>query len=51
MKQTFLLGSPDYYKSDKILIDIQKAKEQWQRLKTNIESHDITVKAISQTWI
>jgi N-dimethylarginine dimethylaminohydrolase len=47
MKQTFLLGSPDYYKSDKILIDIQKAKEQWQRLKTNIESHDITVKAIS----
>jgi N-dimethylarginine dimethylaminohydrolase len=46
MKQTFLLGSPDYYKSDEIPIDIQKAKEQWQRLKKHIESHDITVKVV-----
>jgi N-dimethylarginine dimethylaminohydrolase len=46
MKQTFLLGSPDYYKSETHSIDVKKAKEQWQRLKSHIESHNITVKVV-----
>ena len=46
MKQTFFLGSPDYYQSETTTIDIDKAKEQWQRLKTHIEAHNITVKVI-----
>jgi N-dimethylarginine dimethylaminohydrolase len=47
MKQIFLLGSPDYYKSETHPVDLEKAKEQWQRLKKHIESHDITVKVVS----
>ena len=46
MKQTFLLGSPEYYKSEDREIDTIKAKEQWERLKKHIESHDITVKVV-----
>jgi N-dimethylarginine dimethylaminohydrolase len=46
MKQTFLLGSPEYYKSEHYLVDIKKANEQWQRLKNHIESHNITVKVV-----
>lgn len=46
MKQTFLLGSPEYYKSESGDVDKEKAKEQWQRLKKHIESHDITVKVV-----
>jgi|UniRef100_A0A6C0DVT4 N-dimethylarginine dimethylaminohydrolase len=46
LKQTFLLGSPDYYKSEDREIDIVKAKEQWERLKKHIESHDIIVKVV-----
>ena len=46
MKQTFLLGSPDYYISETHSIDVKKAKEQWQRLKSHIESHNITVKVV-----
>jgi N-dimethylarginine dimethylaminohydrolase len=46
MKQTIFLGSPDYYQSDTTTIDIDKAKEQWQRLKKHIESHDVIVKVI-----
>jgi N-dimethylarginine dimethylaminohydrolase len=46
MKQTFLLGSPEYYKSETQAVDTEKAKEQWQRLKKHIESHNITVKVV-----
>jgi N-dimethylarginine dimethylaminohydrolase len=46
MKQTFFLGSPEYYQSETTIIDIDKAKEQWQRLKKHIEAHNITVKVI-----
>jgi N-dimethylarginine dimethylaminohydrolase len=46
MKQTFLLGSPEYYKSETCEVDKEKAKEQWQRLKEDIESYDITVKVV-----
>lgn len=46
MKQSIILGSPDYYNSETTPVDIKKAKEQWQRLKTHIESYDINVKVI-----
>jgi N-dimethylarginine dimethylaminohydrolase len=43
MKQTFLLGSPEFYKANVGGVDPKRAYEQWQRLKKHIESHDITV--------
>jgi N-dimethylarginine dimethylaminohydrolase len=46
MKQTFILGTPDYYEAEMKQVDISKAREQWQRLKKHIEAHDITVKVI-----
>jgi N-dimethylarginine dimethylaminohydrolase len=46
MKQIFLLGSPDYYKSETHPVDNKKAKEQWQRLKSHIEAHGVTVKVV-----
>ena len=46
MKQTFILGSPEFYKADVGEVDSKKAEEQWQRLKKHIESHDINVKVI-----
>jgi N-dimethylarginine dimethylaminohydrolase len=46
MKQTIILGSPDYYNSESTPVDIKKAKKQWQRLKTHIESYNINVKVI-----
>lgn len=46
MKQIFLLGSPEFYKSETQPVDIDKAKEQWQRLKKHIEAHDITVRVV-----
>jgi N-dimethylarginine dimethylaminohydrolase len=47
MKPTFFLGSPEYYKSETKLIDPKRAKEQWQRLKNHIETHNINVKVIN----
>lgn len=48
MKQTFFLGSPEFYESEEkdTIVDKKKAKEQWQRLKKHIEAHDINVKVI-----
>jgi N-dimethylarginine dimethylaminohydrolase len=46
MKQTIFLGSPEYYKSETKPVDPEKAKEQWQRLKSQIETHHITVKVV-----
>lgn len=46
MKQTVFLGNPEYYQSETTTIDIDKAKEQWQRLKKHLEAHNITVKVI-----
>ena len=46
MKQTFILGTPDYYEAEMKQVDSAKAREQWQRLKNHIEAHDITVKVI-----
>lgn len=46
MKQTYILGSPDYYQSETSPVDKEKAKEQWERLKKHIEAHDITVKVV-----
>ena len=43
MKQTFLLGSPEFYKAEEKEVDYKKAEEQWQRLKKHIDAHDITV--------
>jgi N-dimethylarginine dimethylaminohydrolase len=45
MNKIIILGSPDYYKPEKEYKP-EKAKEQWQRLKTHIESHNITVKVV-----
>jgi N-dimethylarginine dimethylaminohydrolase len=46
MKQTFLLGSPDYYTAETKEVDLKKAKEQWNRLKNHIEAHNIIVKVV-----
>jgi N-dimethylarginine dimethylaminohydrolase len=46
MKQTFLLGSPEFYKSETTQVDKEKALEQWQRVKKHIEAHDINVKVV-----
>ena len=48
MKQTFFLGSPEFYESESnhIIVNKEKANEQWERLKKHIESHDINVKVI-----
>ncbi len=40
------MGSPDYYQAEKYDINKEKAKEQWKRLKSHIESHHITVKIV-----
>jgi N-dimethylarginine dimethylaminohydrolase len=46
MKQTFLLGSPEFYEANTQEVNKQLAEKQWQRLKTHIESHNIDVKVV-----
>jgi N-dimethylarginine dimethylaminohydrolase len=46
MKQTFLLGSPEYYRSETAHIDPLIATDQWRDLKTHIEMNDIRVKVV-----
>jgi N-dimethylarginine dimethylaminohydrolase len=46
MKQTFLLGSPEYYKSETTEINKLRADKQWNNLKSRIESHNINVKVV-----
>ncbi len=46
MKSIYLLGSPEFYESTDKDFNKQKAEEQWRRLKTHLEAHDITVKVV-----
>jgi N-dimethylarginine dimethylaminohydrolase len=46
MKQTWILGSPNFYEANTQEVDKQLAEKQWQRLKSHIEAHNITVKVV-----
>jgi N-dimethylarginine dimethylaminohydrolase len=46
MKQTWLLGSPNFYEANTHNVDKHTAEKQWQRLKSHIEAHNITVKVV-----
>lgn len=46
MKQTFLLGAPEFYQAETKEVDKERAVAQWNTLKKHIEAHNITVKIV-----
>lgn len=46
MKQTFILGSPEYYKSEAGEVNTLRAKKQWNNLKSRLESNNINVEVV-----
>jgi N-dimethylarginine dimethylaminohydrolase len=45
--QTFLLSSPDYYKSETKPVNPESARHQWESLKHHIEKYKVNVKVVS----